>query len=287
VSKDQKPRWYVHLAIILYVTYIQYIYQAEGNNIARRSPPPIYRANWGFQDGAQNDIFVAGSSPAPTTYIPNAYATGTATTNSAPAPTATVLPSGWTAMGCMTDDPNTRSMDGGSTSSNNMTIESCTTSCSSRGFLYAGLEYGGECWCSQGYPKGQTAPDSECNVRCLGDQFSFCGGGYRMNVYRAANAPTTTSSIPTGTPTPIAASALPTGWSTLGCHVDSGNNRALNGGATNSNNLTIPACIASCSAKGMPYAGVEYGVECWCGSAANLVPASDGCTSKCSGDPTT
>lgn len=110
-----------------------------------------------------------------------------------------------------------------------------------------------------------------------------------MNMYRSPAAPTTTWVAPTGTPTPIAASALPTGWSALGCHVDDGSNRALGGGSTTSSNLTIPGCIASCAAKGMPYAGVEYGQECWCSpaSAINLVPATDGCNVRCGGDQNT
>jgi hypothetical protein len=159
-------------------------------------------------------------------------------------------------------------------------------SCAAKGFIFAGLEYGVECHCGNTL-KSTAAPASECNVRCAGDQWSWCGGGYRANVYRAPGAPTTASAVPTGTPTPIAASALPTGWSALGCHVDDGSNRALNRGSYQSNNLTIPDCIASCSSKGLPYAGVEYGGECWCGDVANLVPASDGCNSRCGGDPST
>ena len=118
-----------------------YIYQASGNNIARQLPPPLYRANWGFSNGAQNDIFAAGSAPAPTTYLDNAYATGTGTkTTAAPTATATSLPSGWTALGCMVDSPDTRALDAGSTSSDNMTIESCVASCAAKGFPYAGVE---------------------------------------------------------------------------------------------------------------------------------------------------
>jgi glucan endo-1,3-alpha-glucosidase len=108
-----------------------------------------------------------------------------------------------------------------------------------------------------------------------------------LNMFKGPNAPTATYIAPTGTPTPIAASALPTGWSALGCHADSSTARALGGGSYTSNNLTVGSCIASCAAKGMPYAGVEYGVECWCSpaSAVNLNPASDGCNVRCSGDP--
>lgn len=108
-------------------------------------------------------------------------------------------------------------------------------------------------------------------------------------MYRSPSAPTTTSVAPTGTPTPIAAAALPTGWSSLGCHVDDGSKRALGGGSTYSTNLTISDCIATCAGKNMPYAGVEYGTECWCAQNGdvNLVPASDGCNSRCTGDPST
>lgn len=184
----------------------------------------------------------------------------------------------------MIDDPNKRALDGGSTSPSDMTIESCTASCASRGFSYAGVEYGQECWCGN-KANLNSAPESECNVRCAGDQWSFCGGGYRIQIYKAAGASTTTAApTVTAAPTPFPANSLPSGWTALGCHVDSGSSRALNGGATNPDKLTIPDCIASCSAKGMPYAGVEYGQECWCGSTANLVPASDGCNSRCGGD---
>lgn len=37
--------------------------------------PPTYSDEWGFFDGAQNDIFAPAATPAPTTYLVNPYAT--------------------------------------------------------------------------------------------------------------------------------------------------------------------------------------------------------------------
>jgi hypothetical protein len=257
----------------------KYIYQAEGNNLPRQNPPPNYRSNWGFEDGAQNDIFVAGSSPAPTTYLDNAYATGTATTRVTPAPTATGLPSGWTAVGCMVDDPNFRALNSGGSQTSNLTIEACVASCASKGSIFAGVENGIDCWCGSRL-QGTAAPASECDVRCSGDQWAFCGGRNRINVFRSSAAPTTYAPAPT----PIAASALPTGWSAQGCYQRGPAPQGLDGGTTSYKGLTVPMCLASCAAKGMPWAGLENGSQCWCGRSYDLVAATSGCNVRCSGD---
>ncbi|KAI9638433.1 uncharacterized protein MKK02DRAFT_22658, partial [Dioszegia hungarica] len=56
-----------------------YLYQADGNNLPHLDVPPMYTDSWGFYQGAQNDIFAASntSTPAPTTYIQNPYASST------------------------------------------------------------------------------------------------------------------------------------------------------------------------------------------------------------------
>jgi hypothetical protein len=71
-----------------------YLYQAEcvfhyygnaagqadgfsGNNLPHLDVPPMYNNAWGFQEGAQNDIFQAASTPAPSTGIFNPYASQT------------------------------------------------------------------------------------------------------------------------------------------------------------------------------------------------------------------
>ncbi|WVF70056.1 hypothetical protein IAT40_004843 [Kwoniella sp. CBS 6097] len=242
-----------------------YLYQADGNNLPHLDDPPLYRASWGFADGAQNDIFSPASNPAPT---------GTG----GYAPTATALPAGWTDLGCMEDDVNKRALDGGSITLNNNTISACTSYCASKGFNYAGVEFGKECWCGKSATL-KTADPSTCNVACPGDIYSKCGGSSRMNVYRSPSAPTTTVA-PSAFPT----ASLPSDWRSLGCNVDTSDNRALNRGSTTSSNNTIPSCIANCAAQGFAYAGVEYGSECWCGTSASLTAAAEGCDVPCSGD---
>jgi hypothetical protein len=47
---------------------------SSGNNMIV-SNPPTYSDDYGFFDGAQNDIFAPAATPAPTTYLVNPYAT--------------------------------------------------------------------------------------------------------------------------------------------------------------------------------------------------------------------
>jgi hypothetical protein len=53
------------------------------------------------------------------------------------------------------------------------TIEECTAACSP--YLYAGAEYGRECWCGDSFGAGSVlAPDSDCDMVCAGDQYEYC-----------------------------------------------------------------------------------------------------------------
>ena len=59
-----------------------------------------------------------------------------------------------------------------------------------KGFHFAGVEAGFECWC--GYvspPKNKIAPASECNKPCRGDSDIKCGGDWRMNVFTTRGNP--------------------------------------------------------------------------------------------------
>ncbi|EFX04613.1 hypothetical protein CMQ_1541 [Grosmannia clavigera kw1407] len=52
-------------------------------------------------------------------------------------------------------------------------------------------------------------------------------------------------------------------------------------------NMTVPLCLAFCGSAAYPYAGLEYGRECWCGqdlsALATEEPAAD-CDLPCDGD---
>lgn len=58
------------------------------------------------------------------------------------------------------------------------------------------------------------------------------------------------------------------GWTYLGCTNDLvNNNRALNVYHTSDDGMTTSMCQAYCASKGQPLAALEYGNECYCGSA--------------------
>ncbi|KAI8212667.1 WSC domain-containing protein [Colletotrichum sp. SAR 10_66] len=84
--------------------------------------------------------------------------------------------------------------------------------------------------------------------------------------------------------------SLPTGFKYLGCYTDSPGNRQLaRASYVDYSRMTEESCIAFCSAKGFPYAGVEYASECYCdyslGLLATKQPESD-CNFACTGDST-
>ncbi|KAJ3951470.1 hypothetical protein N0V92_012112 [Colletotrichum tropicale] len=84
--------------------------------------------------------------------------------------------------------------------------------------------------------------------------------------------------------------SLPTGFKYLGCYTDSPGNRQLaRASYVDYTRMTEESCIAFCSAKGFPYAGVEYASECYCdyslGPLATKQPESD-CNFACTGDST-
>jgi hypothetical protein len=67
----------------------------------------------------------------------------------------------------------------------NNTPAACATLCDSRNFTFAGLEFGEECFCGNGFvrPWLPSSPASECNTTCTGDSNQTCGGDYRIAIY--------------------------------------------------------------------------------------------------------
>lgn len=176
----------------------------------------------------------------------------------------------------MVDQDSPRALNGGIIySGNDVTISMGTRLCNDAGWKYAMIENGNEIWCgSQATLK--SAPGSECNVRCKGDPYAFCGGAYRGNAfikvdYEASNtdlggvsatsansvaAPSGGSPTSTGAPTasPTPTEALPAGWVALGCSVDQDSPRALDRGAVSYPTNTNPICANYCASKGFKYA---------------------------------
>ncbi|KAF3820770.1 hypothetical protein GH733_005315 [Mirounga leonina] len=52
-----------------------------------------------------------------------------------------------------------------------------------RGYLYAGLEFGAECYCGHKI-QATNVSEAECDMGCKGERGSVCGGANRLSVYR-------------------------------------------------------------------------------------------------------
>ncbi|KAK2773429.1 copper radical oxidase [Colletotrichum kahawae] len=197
--------------------------------------------------------------------------------NGGTSPVVNSGPPGWTSLGCYTDS-GTRTLSyraGVSGGDSSMSVLQCTTACTIAGFVYAGVEYGTECWCDNAIRGGaSSAPEDDCNMLCGGNNSELCGGPNRINLYKGAVAPKTPS-------------VLPTGWKSQGCLKDNTGGRSLgvyvsvDGGSTNVANY-----IAACAAAGYALAGVEYAQECWCDNSIRFsgVSTTDGCNMPCKGN---
>lgn len=124
---------------------------------------------------------------------------------------------------------------------------------------------------------GKTLSASSCSVACSGDSTSKCGGGYSSILY---HNPTVLSNALVTT--------LPAGWNLYAsCLSDSTTSRLLPILAYSSALNLLATCVNTCASSGYLYAGVEYGVECWCATKLNTAGGSGktvtGCTLPCPG----
>ncbi len=153
--------------------------------------------------------------------------------------------------GCYTDSA-TRALPT-KLASSGATVENCIAAAAAKNLAYAGVQYGGECF--GGNTLGYTlVANSECSMPCQANSGETCGGTWRNSIYRTANYK--------GCYTDDAKRALPT--------------LLLSSGAT------VEACIAAAKAANLPYAGVQYGGECFGGNTLGytLVANSD-CNMPC------
>ncbi|KAK1757296.1 putative fungistatic metabolite [Echria macrotheca] len=149
--------------------------------------------------------------------------------------------------GCFVDHGNPRVLPDNLLGADDMTAEKCAAHCSD--FSYFGLEFGRECWCGNAAP-ATPAKETDCDFPCAGDDRTLCGGRNFINVWGA----------PVASPETVA------------------------GGAA-SPSLTGRTCAAACS--GYAWFGVEYGTQCFCGTAlrdsAAERPQAE-CAMRCGGD---
>ncbi|XP_030075750.1 sialate:O-sulfotransferase 2 [Microcaecilia unicolor] len=87
-------------------------------------------------------------------------------------------------IGCYMDDTHRRALRGVSFFDyKKMTVFRCQDNCAERGYLYAGLEFGAECYCGHKI-QALNVSESECNMECKGEKSNICGGVNRLSIYR-------------------------------------------------------------------------------------------------------
>lgn len=178
--------------------------------------------------------------------------------------------------GCFAN-PNGKSLTyRSSTSSRNQTIEGCVAECKGNGYRYAGLEYGGVCYCGNTV-NGDELDSSKCSFKCNGDKDQFCGGDKSLSVYSDPTFPPATNVeienyVNTGCWTGSSSGGRTLSWPQD--HLDA-------------SAMTPELCLSSCRDDGFPFAGIEFGRECWCGVVlANGTEKVDTaqCNMPCQGD---
>ncbi|XP_044724274.1 WSC domain-containing protein [Hirsutella rhossiliensis] len=158
----------------------------------------------------------------------------------------------------------------------NMTVEKCVADCKGNGYRYAGLEYYGVCFCGSTV-NGPQVPDSQCSLPCSGNKSETCGGDKALSVWQDPTFPKTPEDVTVDD------------YKSLGCFTDdSTKGRTLSWPVkADASSFTTKKCLAACEKGGFPFAGTEYGGECWCG----VVLANDTakvheseCNMPCRGD---
>ena len=102
-------------------------------------------------------------------------------TGSAPTKFTDVTSAGWSYLGCAIDDVNTRTLSSGGPGNS---VETCIKSCS--GSTYAGIEFGGQCYCGNTVAADRmpiAGVVGDCNMPCHDNATEICGGSNALSLY--------------------------------------------------------------------------------------------------------
>ncbi|WWC68300.1 uncharacterized protein I206_102224 [Kwoniella pini CBS 10737] len=242
-----------------------------------------------------------GNNTNPGSYI-SLFKDRTAVPYVAPAPPTTNNgTNGFTSLGCYTEATVGRALSVAKGLGNYNSVANCTAAC--KGYAYAGVEYGSECYCGNTIAAGSVPTTlSSCNMLCAGNASEYCGAGSKLNMYAIQVSATSTSASVSASAsasgsvsaTSSSASATPTGpvqpatvgsYSFVDCHSEATTGRALASKTLASDSMTLELCASTCA--GYTYFGVEYARECYCGNTfqAGSATVTDGrCSMVCMGN---
>ena len=87
-------------------------------------------------------------------------------------------------IGCYADNSITKDLNLFSLVSLNMTIDLCGEFCTNRTTRFIGLQNQSQCYCSNSFGTYGIAPsDQQCNLTCIGNSSTICGGINYNSVY--------------------------------------------------------------------------------------------------------
>jgi hypothetical protein len=231
--------------------------------------------------GAGNRLSLYAKGDAP---VPSSPTDAVEPSETSRAPVPTELPDGWDYYGCLVDAAQGRILNFQTQDDPALTLAKCVAACADRGYTVAGTQYYTQCFCGNALINGPAeAPESQCNTPCGGNTAEYCGGPNRMSVFSLGEPaiygpPATLPNVGE--------------WVYKGCATDGvGVGRVLPWQLIFENNHTPKTCTDACGEFGYSAAGLEYGVECYCGDPQNLVTSGSTyvseaeCNNACSGNP--
>ncbi|KAF6827300.1 WSC domain-containing protein [Colletotrichum plurivorum] len=187
----------------------------------------------------------------------------------------------FTSAGCFADK-GTKGEDAldfrSSTDQYTMTTAKCVDVCKGNKYRYAGLTFYGVCYCSQTI-NSPALEDTVCNLPCNGAKNETCGGPGAFTVWQDPTFPNVKN-------------VTVESYQSLGCYTDDTNHGrtiAERQDQVSGDTMTPASCISACAADGYPFAGLEFGSECYCGVVMGNYTektTNDRCAMPCNGDKT-
>jgi len=179
----------------------------------------------------------------------------TTTTTSSTSPTST-----WSSLGCY-QDSNSRILSSYSTTSSSNTPSFCQSLCLSKGYSFAGTEYGQECYCGSALNNGAVSiSSSNCNSPCAGNSAQNCGGAWAINVYQFTGSTSTTATATTTTTTTASttttSTSTPAASKVVVAHYMVGNTYSYSQSTWSSN-------IQAAMAGGIDGFALNVGIDSW------------------------
>ncbi|KAK4670179.1 uncharacterized protein QC763_209370 [Podospora pseudopauciseta] len=233
--------------------------------------------------GNRLELYILETASTSTTGVPpvevttTATATATSTTSAAPTGTLSRVPtvSPYSYAGCYTEGTGSRALTGKSTYDSEMTLEFCAGYCS--GYKYMATQYSAECFCGNTLHSTSTeAAQGDCSMTCAGNEFQYCGGPNRLELY-----------VQEDVEAPAAPSQPETvgNWTFYQCRTEGSPGRALAAETYAADTMTLESCADFCA--GYTYFGTEYARECFCGNSFGVgsieAPAAE-CSMTCAGN---